>query len=208
MNAIYIRTSSAEQVETRQLDHLIARMGDAPYRVYEDLGVSGTIPFEDRPAAARLLSAIESGKITSCFFHELSRCGRNTVNILLTLNRMAELGCQVIIEKENIKLLGPDGEIHPTSQLTLSILSAVSELERSQLRSRQKEGIAIARKDPTKYTGRQKGTKESIHTFMEKSRSKKIAKMLADGFRISHIAKILSVSPITIRKVKKLTASA
>ena len=208
MNAIYIRTSSADQTETRQLDHLIAKMGDTPYRVFEDLGVSGVQDFCERPAGSRLMSAIESGKITTCYFHELSRCGRDTANILMTLTRIAELGCQVIIEKENIRLLGEDGKIHPTSQLTMSILSAVSQLERSQLRSRQKEGIAIARLDPTKYTGRQKGTTESVQRFLSKDRSIRIAKLLDDGFKISHIAKILSVSPITVRKVKKLTASA
>ena len=209
MNGIYIRTSSAEQVETRQLDHLIARMGDEPYRVFSDLGVSGAVAFEDRNGASRLMKAIESGKITTVYFHEISRAGRSTADILQTLHKMADLGCQVIIEKENIRLLNEKtGEIHPTANLTLSILSAVSTMELDQLRSRQKEGIAVSRKHhPERWTGRQKGTKESVKTFMQKSRSRSIKKLLDEGFKLSHVARILSVSPITVRKVKKLTAS-
>ena len=63
------------------------------------------------------------------------------------------------------------------------------------------EGIAIA-KAKGLYTGRRKGSHESLLAFLEKPKSQKIIKLLRENTRVTHIAKILSVSVRTVYKVR------
>ncbi len=70
-----------------------------------------------------------------------------------------------LLVKENLTF---DGEESNISQLMLSIIGAVGEFERSIIRERQKEGIAIAKKKG-KYKGRKLAlTQEQIQEMKKK----------------------------------------
>ena len=61
MIGLYVRTSSVGQNEDRQVENLTSLVGDQPYRLYTDKGVTGTIEFRERPQGQRLLRDVEEG---------------------------------------------------------------------------------------------------------------------------------------------------
>jgi putative DNA-invertase from lambdoid prophage Rac len=202
MIALYIRTSTSEQSTDRQEAGLKALVCDRPHRIYKDKGVSGLLPFHERPMAKRLLADVAKGDITEVWGWEVSRFGRNVRDLTETLYGLAEGGTQVRIHKEGITLLDEaTGRINHVAALILSVLSAVSAMEMEQRSLRQREGIA-QRKLRGGYTGRVVGSVEPAHKFLSKAKPKRIAAMLAQGHKTYHIAAIVGCSAALVRKVK------
>jgi DNA invertase Pin-like site-specific DNA recombinase len=200
--ALYIRTSTSEQNTSRQIAGLKELVGDKPHQVYQDKGVSGLLPFAERPMAKRLLADVEKGLITEVWGWETSRFGRNVADLISVLHGLAERGTQVRITKEGIVLLDEaTRRINPVASLILSVLSSVSAMEMEQRTLRQMEGIA-QRKIRGGYTGRVAGSVEPAHKFLSKSKNKRIAQMIAQGHRVSHISSIVGCSPALVRKVR------
>ena len=79
----------------------------------------------------------------------------------------------------------------------------MSEFRLRQIREAQAEGIAIA-KLKGRYSGRKINTKETPQNFLDKPKSKKIIELIEKGRTYYEIRKILSCSPSTIKKVKRL----
>jgi DNA invertase Pin-like site-specific DNA recombinase len=200
----YSRVSSASQSLDRQQEGLSASQKFD--RTYADK-ISGVIPFADRPSGSRLLEDCRSGVIGEIHFHELSRMGRDTLDILSTVQFFVKERIQVVIAKEGIRLLDDSGKLSPVASIIIAVMSALASIERTHLRERQLEGIAIA-KAKGLYAGRRHGTKESPERFLAKHRSQQILKLLSEDYPVSHVAKLLDVSHTTVTKVKRLmTAS-
>ena len=201
----YARVSSASQKTDRQVQSF-RRAGSTLggtttfSRHYEDK-VSGVVKFRDRVAGRQLLNDCAKGEIGEIHFHEISRAGRDIADTTITIQYFVENKIQVIIQKEGIRLLNDDGTVNPTAQIVLSVMTCLSSIERTNIRERQMEGIAIA-KAKGLYTGRRKGSHESLLAFLEKPKSQKIIKLLRENTRVTHIAKILSVSVRTVYKVR------
>ena len=195
----YERVSSVAQNLGRQTAGLdTIRKFD---RRYQDK-VSGAVAFSERPAGKRLMEDIHKGTIDSIYFWEVSRIGRDVPDIHNTLQHFAKNKVQVYIHKEGIRLLNDDGTTNQTAQLVLSVMAALSDIERQNIRDRMMQGIALA-KMQGKYIGRKKGTTESLDKFLKKPKSKKIISMLNDNYPRKHISAVLGVSVNTIKKVYK-----
>ena len=78
--ARYIRQSTKNQTNLGQLAK--AHPNEI---LYIDI-ISGTISFAERPEGKKLIEKVESGEIDYITFHDLSRAGRSTVDVLTTLN--------------------------------------------------------------------------------------------------------------------------
>lgn len=194
MKARYIRTSSIGQNEARQ----VARQNPDEV-VYLDK-VSGAIPFSERPQASQLLKDIQDGKVKMVSTSSICRLGRNTINVLQTIESFNQAG--VILKVDNLGLESLiNGKENPTFKLIVSVLANISEMERATLRERQLEGIAEAKKRGT-YRGREKGTTIDkvviLHKYKEVVRLLKMKKSLRD------VASRCEVSLGTVQKVKRL----
>lgn len=196
----YSRVSSASQNLDRQTEGFSAKQQFD--RTYVDK-VSGIVPFAERPSGARLLDDCREGMIGEIHFHELSRLGRDTLDILATVQSFVKMGVQVIVAKEGIRLLDDNGKLNPTASIIIAVLSALAGIERQNIRERQLEGIAIA-KAKGLYAGRRHGTRESPEKFLSKPRSQQILKLLSEDYPVCHVAKLLDVSHTTVTKVKRL----
>lgn len=195
MKARYVRVSSLKQNEERQL---VRQHPDE--KLYVDK-ISGAVPFEDRPQARELLSAIQKGEITYISVSSIDRLGRSTLNLLQTIKTLTELG--VVLKVDNLGLESlVSGKENPTFKLIVSVLANISEMERTTLRERQLEGIQLAKLRGT-YKGRVKGSTDSreeiltkyqtvVHHIQKKSNSYK------------EIAKLCDCSKNTVIKVKKV----
>ena len=78
---------------------------------------------------------------------EYARLARSTKDMLNIINELSEKGIQLISLKEQLDTSTPQGKF------TLTIFSALSELERETILQRQREGIEIAKVEG-KYKGR------------------------------------------------------
>ena len=189
MKVKYIRVSSIGQNTDRQ--------DDFNGKTYTD-ECSGSIAFKDRLRAKELLANEE---VTEVLVHSIDRLGRNTIDIMQTIQDFTNRGINVVSIKEGLNTI-VDGKENPTAKLMVGILGTLAEFELSRIRERQSEGIANAKAKGI-YLGRSKGSTESLDVFMYKDSTKSILKYLRQGESISRTALLSKSSQGKVKKVKK-----
>ena len=132
----------------------------------------------------------------------IDRLGRNTLDILQTIETFNKNKVCLVARRENIRSLNDDGTVNAMSDLLIKILSTVSEMELNRIKERQKEGIAKA-KTKGVYLGRNKGSKESDSVFWSKSKNQKIKRELERGETLRRTAKLTGASVGLVRKVNE-----
>lgn len=199
--ARYIRVSSKGQSSLRQ-----EQKAHPDEKIYLDI-ISGSIPFNERPKGKELLFDIAIGAINYVTFHDISRAGRNTIDVLHTLKHFEKSG--VVVKIDNLGLESIiEGKPNPVFSLLTTVLAEIYSMERNTLLERQKEGIAIAKANGV-YTGRVRGSVESDDEVLAKypDAVKAIKKYPDNSLR--ELAK-LSVSKdgkkVSMNTIKKLKA--
>ncbi|MBN8688545.1 MAG: recombinase family protein [Chitinophagales bacterium] len=195
MKARYVRVSSLKQNEERQL---VRQHPDE--KLYVDK-ISGAVPFEDRPQAKELLTAIQKGEITYLSVSSIDRLGRSTLNLLQTIKTFTELGVALKVDNLGLESL-ISGKENPTFKLIVSVLANISEMERTTLRERQLEGIQLAKLRGT-YKGRAKGSRESREEILKKYHNV-VYHIQRQNNSYKEIAKLCDCSKNTVIKVKKV----
>lgn len=137
----YIRVSSLEQNSSRQLE------GIDLDNVYED-----KISAKDanRPGLQSMMSYVRQHDIV--IVHSMDRLARNLDDLRTIVKKLTLKGVKIQFIKENLTFSGDDSAM---SQLLLSVMGAFAEFERSLIKERQREGIAMAKKQGV-YKGRRK----------------------------------------------------
>ena len=102
---------------------------------YEDAGKSGKF-IEGRASFCRMMEDIKSGKdgVAYVLVFKLSRFGRNAADVLSTLQVMQDFGVNLICVEDGIDSSKDAGK------LMISVLSAVAEIERENIRVQTMEG--------------------------------------------------------------------
>ena len=159
---------------------------------------SGSIAFIDRTEASKLLANEEVAEV---LVDSIDRLGRNTIDIMQTIQDFTNRGINVVSIKEGLNTI-VDGKENPTAKLMVGILGTLAEFELSRIRERQSEGIANAKAKGI-YLGRSKGSTESLDVFMSKDSTKSILKYLRQGESISRTALLSKSSQGKVKKVKK-----
>ena len=190
MRVKYIRVSTVEQNTDRQ--------DDFNGKTYTD-ECSGSIAFKDRPKASKLLA---NDDVTEILVHSIDRLGRNTIDIMQTIQDFTSRGINVISEKEGLSTL-IDGKVNPVAKMMIGILGTLAEFELTRIKERQAEGIANA-KTKGVYKGRPSDTSESIESFLAKESTQSILKHLRNGESIGRTALLSKSSTGKVKKVKKL----
>ena len=166
---------------------------------------SGSIPLFERPQGSQLKSMVENGTLKRMDVHSIDRLGRSTLDVLSVWSDLTQRGIIIECKNPTLRNINEDGTVDKFSELMLSILSTMSQFEKSLIRERQMEGIKI-RKEKGLYGGRRIGTTDSTERFLKKKKSQDILNYLNKGtYSYDEISKILSVSTTTVTKVKKLS---
>lgn len=139
MKVFYIRVSTIEQNEARQLEQA-KEFGAEKIFIDKASGKN-----QDRKALKEMLSFVREGDLICC--SDLSRIARNTRDLLNIIDKLTERGVEFKSLKENIDTTTNSG------RFMLSVFGALYELELDNIHARQAEGIAIA-KAQGKYKGR------------------------------------------------------
>ena len=131
--AKYIRVSTTEQN--------IDRQSTLNHKQYIDK-CSGSIPFNERPNAIKLLNDITNKKIDTVIVHSICRLGRNAFDIQTVLNTLSNLNINVYVE--NIGLYSMiENKPNSIFKMITDVLSNVAEMERiSLLERRAAESVA------------------------------------------------------------------
>ena len=138
----YTRVSTTMQIDGYSLDTQKARMKAYAdfnnYQIvgeYEDAGKSGK-SIEGRASFCKMMDDIKSGKdgVAYVLVFKLSRFGRNTADVLSTLQVMQDFGVNLICVEDGIDSSKDAGK------LMISVLSAVAEIERENIRVQTMEG--------------------------------------------------------------------
>ena len=182
----YVRVSSADQNEARQMEAL----QQLSVEKYFSEKVSGRNM--DRPMLKEMLSFVREGD--KVYIESISRLARNTLDFLNIVNVLSSKGVEVISLKESIDTSTPQGKF------MLTVFGALYELERDSIKQRQKEGIAIAKTNGKQF-GRPKI--EISQEFIQEYRIWKKGKQ-----SVTSAIKKLGLSRATFyRKVKEFEES-
>jgi DNA invertase Pin-like site-specific DNA recombinase len=127
----YIRVSSVDQKTDRQLDGLQLD------RCFTDKASGKDTK---RPQLEALVSFVRQGD--TVVVHSMDRLARNLDDLRKLVSTFTKRGIKVQFVKESLTFSGEDSAM---AMLLLSMLGAVAEFERSLIRERQREGIAIAK---------------------------------------------------------------
>jgi DNA invertase Pin-like site-specific DNA recombinase len=171
----YIRVSTVEQNTSRQLE------GIALDKEFTDK-CSGKDT--KRPSLQLMLDYVRDGDIV--YVHSMDRLARNLEDLRKIVSLLAEKKVRIHFVKESLIFNGEDS---PMANFMLNIMGAFAEFERALIRERQKEGIAIAKKDG-KYRGRSK--------CLTPEQLQEIKQLVADRYKKTEIAERFGISRDTL----------
>lgn len=134
--AIYARVSTADQhVETQLYDlrQFAQQRGFEVVAEFIDIGISGTKA--RRPGLDAMLRDARKRKFAVVLVAAFDRLARSVKHFLSVVDELDLLGVEFVSKRENIDTNGPMG------RMFLTVLGAISELERSMIVERIKAGM-------------------------------------------------------------------
>ena len=132
MKVAYVRVSTEEQNEARQIEAL-KKHGIEKWFTEKISGKS-----MDRPQLQAMLDYVREGD--TVYIHDFSRLARSTKDLLEIVERLQAKGVHLVSNKENLDTGTPTGK------LMLTMIAAINEFERQNLLDRQRDGIYKGRK--------------------------------------------------------------
>lgn len=200
---IFSRVSTNSQDYARQTNELKEYAGIMNWNVigiFEEK-ISGAKKNEERPILSDMIQFIKSNQVDKVLCWELSRIGRNTIEVLKTIQLLNENCISLYIKNHNLETLNDKCEINPMSQFMVQILTSVSEMEKTTTRQRIKSGYDDFRKSGGKV-GRKLGSIKSEESILNEN--KEVVKLLRQGYSVRKVMKLADKSSGLVQKVKKL----
>ena len=180
MRLAYIRVSTIDQNEQRQVEAM------QRYNIEKWFIEKVSAKDTNRPKLQELLDFAREGD--TIHIHDFSRLARSTKDLLDIVEVLNSKGIILVSNKENIDTSTPTGK------LMLTMIGAINEFERTNLLERQREGIAIAKREK-KYKGRKAVTIPNFDEYYQQYLKREINK--------SDLAKELKISRPTLDKLIK-----
>ncbi|MCB9093237.1 MAG: recombinase family protein [Halobacteriovoraceae bacterium] len=171
----YVRVSSFDQNPERQLEGLELD------RKFTDKASGKST---NRPKLEEMIDYVREGDIL--IVHSMDRLARNLDDLRSIVFKLTGKKVAVQFLKENLTFTGEDS---PMSNLLLSMMGAFAEFERSLIRERQLEGIAIAKKKGL-YSGRK--------SVLSEEKMEEIDRLIENGDKKSEVARQLKISRETL----------
>ena len=197
IKVLYVRVSTLDQKTDRQ------RINEKDFDLVIEDKCSGSIPFFERDGGKEVLKLITNEILTSLSVWQIDRLGRDLRDIMNTIHFFNEKKIPINFVSQGLKTLDDNYQENPISKMMISVLGIVGEMERTQIRERQREGIRIAKMKGI-YLGRKEGSKEDVLQFLNKPKNKKALDYLKKGYKSIEVSKLTELNINTITKIKKL----
>lgn len=137
----YVRVSTDEQIDGTSLEEQarvirgVALMkGIELARIFEEPGVSGSIPLDERPAGGELVSLLKAGDVV--IFAKLDRAFRSAADALTRADSWKRQGVKLVIADMGADPVTDNG----ASKMFFGMLALMAEFERDRLRERLADG--------------------------------------------------------------------
>ena len=182
MKVAYIRVSTVEQNEARQLEGL------KKYRIDKWFMEKVSGKDTNRPELHNMMDFVREGD--TVYVHDFSRLARSTKDLLDIVDQLNRKKVHLVSNKENLDTSTPTGK------LMLTMIAAINEFERTNLLERQREGIAEAKKK-----GVYKGRKEI--RISDQEWNELYQKYICRDINKREFAELLHVSRPTLDKLLK-----
>lgn len=184
----YVRVSTVEQNETRQVEALEKHGIDKWFT--EKVSAKDA----NRPQLQAMIDYVREGDIV--YIHDFSRLARSTKDLLEIVETLEKKGVALVSNKESLDTGTPTGK------LMLTVIAAIYEFERANMLERQREGIEIAKREK-KFKGRKPVNidikSDEFMKLHEKYTQRKITKV--------EMAQELNISRPTLDKLLKELAA-
>ena len=200
---IFARVSTAIQEYDRQVNELSALAvanGWSVEAIFTEK-ISGAKKNTERPELQSMVEFIETNHIDKVLVTELSRLGRNTLQVLEVIELLNSKGISLYIQNYGIETLTKEGEVNPMSQFLITILAEVARMERKTIRERVASGYTNFITNGGKV-GRKVGYRKTEEQMREQY-TKEI-QLLKKGLSLRNVSAITSTSVNTLRKLKEI----
>lgn len=199
---IFARVSTNIQEYDRQVNELttLANSKGWSFEAVFAEKISGAKANAERSELLNMVAYVEANAIDKVLVTELSRLGRDTLQVLEVIEMLNSKGISLYIQNYNIETLTAEGKVNPMSQFLITILAEVARMERKTIRERVASGYTNYRNNGGKV-GRKQGYRKSEEAMREEY--SEVIKLLKKGISLRNISKITNLSVNTIRKCKE-----
>ena len=196
---IFARVSTSIQDYERQVNELTAVANSNNWNVAATFceKVSGAKKNAERKELSKMIDYVRNNNINMVLVTELSRLGRDTLQVLEVIEQFNKLGISLFIQNYHIETLNDNGTINTMSQFLITILAEVARMERKTIRERVESGYKNYRANGGKV-GRKEGYRKSDIDMKEQYAEE--IRLLRKGISLRNISKITGTSINTIRK--------
>lgn len=200
---IFARVSTSTQEYDRQVNELTALAANSGWSVEAVFAekISGAKSNAERSELLHMVNYVENNHINKVLITELSRLGRDTLQVLEVIEMLNDKGISLYIQNYGIETLTQEGKVNAMSQFLITILAEVARMERKTIRERVESGYKNYR-DSGGKVGRKVGYKKSEDMLKEQYTEE--IKLLRKGYSLRNISKLTGTSVNTIRKCKSL----
>lgn len=203
---LYCRVSTQVQDYERQVSDLTQFAKKHQWEIAETFTekISGAKKNNERKELASLLSYARVHYINRVLVTELSRLGRDTLQVLAAIDMLNKAKVSLYIMNYNIETLTLDGKVNPMSQFMITLLAEVARMERRTIKERMASGYNNFRANGGKV-GRKTGYRKSDEDF--RTQYKDVFRLLGKGVSLRDISKATGVSVNTVKRCKSLLQS-
>jgi DNA invertase Pin-like site-specific DNA recombinase len=177
----YVRVSTVEQNLDRQL------VGLDLDKIFED---KASAKDDQRPQLIACLDYVREGD--TLVVHSIDRLARNLEDLQRIVRNLNRKGVSVHFQKENLCFEAE--QANPLQNLMFQMMGAFAEFERSLIRERQREGIALAKKQ-----GRPIGRPKTLSQDEQLA----ISDRVRNGERVSSVATEYGIGRHTVYRIIK-----
>ena len=203
---LFARVSSTnnrqETGKQSQINLLQAYSQTMNYQVQKEFteNISGAKLNNERPALQECLSYCFDNRIDILLVSELSRLGRNSIEVIKTIDEAKTKNLNIYFIKEGFSIFQADGSINPFLTIIVAVMGTVAEMERTNIVHRLNAGRNSYITNGGKL-GRNVGYRKSEE--QKKLEYSGIIKRLNNGEKIRDIAVLEKVGVSTVQRIKK-----
>lgn len=202
---IFARVSTGLQEYDRQVNELTVLANTNGWSVEAVFAekISGAKSNKERTELLNMVNYVENNHIDKVLVTELSRLGRDTLQVLEVIEMLNKKEISLYIQNYAIETLTKEGKVNAMSQFLITILAEVARMERKTIRERVASGYQNFRNNGGKV-GRKTGYRKSDKDMKEQY-GKEI-QLLKKGLSLRNVSAITHTSINTLRKLRIICA--
>jgi len=198
-----VSSTNERQSSERQINDLTQLASSLNYKIEAVFTekISGATKNNARKDLKKMIEYVNANNVDKVLVTELSRLGRDTLQVLQTIEILNQNKISLFIQNYNIETLTPEKQINPMSQFLITILAEIARMERKTIENRLASGYVNFR-NKGGVVGRKTGYRKSSDEMREQYQEE--IKMLKKGYSFQHIHQITTTNKNTLTKLKKL----